>query len=112
MSDADKPLVWLAGEVKTPPFSRDARIESGTLLRRLQQGERLGLPQSRPMPSVGKRCHELRIVDENVTWRVIYRLDTDAIIIGDVFAKKTGKAPRQVIATCKKRFQSYDKATQ
>ncbi len=31
----DKPLVWLHGEVKTPPFSVVARIETGLLLRRL-----------------------------------------------------------------------------
>ncbi len=108
----DKPLVWLAGEVKTPPFSREARTEAGTLLRRLQHGEKLGLPHSRPMPSVGRRCHELRINDETSTWRILYRLDPDAVIIGEVFAKKTGKTPKQVIATCKQRFQRYDKAAQ
>jgi len=35
VSPKDKPLVWLYGEVKTPPFSRAARIEAGFLLRRL-----------------------------------------------------------------------------
>ena len=29
MAAEDKPLVWLRGEVKTPPFSFDARIEAG-----------------------------------------------------------------------------------
>jgi hypothetical protein len=51
--DNDKPLIWLHGEVKTPPFTLEARIEAGILLRRLQQGESLGMPQSRPMPSIG-----------------------------------------------------------
>ncbi len=55
----DKPLVWLAGEVLTPPFSKEARIEAGFLLRRLQKGENLGMPQARPMPRVGKRCFEI-----------------------------------------------------
>jgi hypothetical protein len=41
-----KPLVWLHGEVKTPPLSTEARIEFGVLLRRLQNGERLSLPES------------------------------------------------------------------
>jgi hypothetical protein len=63
MATTDKPLVWLRGEVKTPPFSVAARLEAGTLLRRLQGGERLSMPHSRPMPSIGSRCHELRIVD-------------------------------------------------
>ena len=62
-SPGDRPLVWLRGEVKTPPFSADARIEAGVLLRRLQRGEKLAFPHSRPMPAIGARCHELRITD-------------------------------------------------
>jgi hypothetical protein len=31
MSEADKPLVWLHGEVKTPPFSKKARVEAGVM---------------------------------------------------------------------------------
>lgn len=46
----NKPIVWLQGEVKTPPFSENARIEAGVLLRRLQIGDILSLPHSRPMP--------------------------------------------------------------
>ena len=64
MAAADKPLVWLRGEVKTPPFSAAARLEAGTLLRRLQGGEKLSMPHSRPMPAIGPRCQELRVVDE------------------------------------------------
>jgi len=109
--DEDKPLVWLHGEVKTPPFSLEARIEAGTLLRRLQGGERIGLPQSRPMPSIGKRCHELRIPDEDVTWRIVYRTDADAIVIGEVFSKKTKVTPKKVIDVCKRRFKKYDEVT-
>jgi phage-related protein len=112
MNGDDKPLVWLEGEVKTPPFSHEARIEAGTLLRRLQHGENIGLPHSRPMPSVGRRCHELRITDEDMNWRIIYRTDADAIVIGEVFAKKTGRTSTKVIDTCKRRFKRYDEATQ
>jgi len=106
--DEDKPLVWLRGEVKTPPFSLEARIEAGMLLRRLQGGERIGLPHSRPMQSIGRQCHELRITDENVTWRIIYRTDADAIVIGEVFAKKTKTTSKKVIGACKQRFKKYD----
>src|SRR5690242_15484010 len=102
---ADKPPVWLEGEVKTPPFSAAARLEAGLLLRRLQRGEMLSLPHSRPMPSIGRRCHELRIPDERVTWRIVYRLDPDAVVIGDVFAKKTAQTPAEVIEVCKQRFR-------
>ena len=85
MSPRDKPLVWLRGAVKTPPFGQAARVEAGFLLRRLQRGESLGLPHSRPMPDLGVWCHELRIVDRSVTWRIMHHLATDAIVILDVF---------------------------
>lgn len=111
MNGSDKPLVWLAGEIKTPPFSKDARVEAGMLLRRLQNGENVGLPHSRPMPTVGRRCHELRIQDETVTWRIIYRLDSDAVILGEVFSKTTRTTPKKVIDACKRRFRRYDEAT-
>ena len=74
MNSKDKPLVWLHGEVKTPPFSATARVETGILLRRLQKGEQLSLPNSRPMPSIAPRCHELRINDENTIWCIVYRM--------------------------------------
>jgi len=64
----DKLVVWLHGEIKTPPFSAEARIEAGCLLRRLQHGELLGLPHARPMPVVGARCHELRVKDKGAEW--------------------------------------------
>jgi phage-related protein len=111
MNGDDKPIVWWEGEIKTPPFSHEARVEAGTLLRRLQRGEKIGLPHSRPMPSIGRRCHELRITDQNLTWRIVYRLDPDAVVIGEVFPKKTGKTPNQVIDACKRRFKRYDEAT-
>lgn len=110
MNPKDKPLVWLHGEIKTPPFSPSARIEAGVLLRQLQRGEPLSMPHSRPMPIIGPRCHELRINDAEVIWRIIYRLDADAIIIGEVFSKKTGKTPQKVIDICKRRFRDYDDA--
>jgi phage-related protein len=108
----DKPLVWLRGEVRTPPFSPEARIEAGILLRRLQGGERLGMPHSRPMPAIGRRCHELRIVDAGKTWRVVYRLDADAIVIADVFQKTTQETPIRMIVNCARRLRLYDQIAQ
>jgi phage-related protein len=97
-----KPLVWLHGEVKTPPFSRAARVEAGFLLRRLQNGETIDMPASRRMPMIGSNCHELRIDDGDVTWRIFYHIDSDAIVILEVFQKKTRAAPKQVIDVAKK----------
>jgi len=101
-------LVWLHGEVRTPPFSLAARVEAGYYLRMLQRGMSLSLPQSRPMPSVGVRCHELRIIDKDSTWRIIYRIDEDAVIILEVFAKKTRQTPKKLIDVCKNRIKEYD----
>jgi len=108
MDARNKPLVWLHGEVKTPPFSPVARVEAGFLLRKLQGGETLALPHSRPMPSIGARCHELRINDRNATWRIVYRIDHNAIVILEVFSKTTAKTPLSVIDTCKRRLRLYD----
>jgi phage-related protein len=77
-------------------------------LRRLQRGDSIGLPYSRPMPSIGRRCHELRVDDEKVTWRLIYRIDPEDIVITEVFAKKTEQTPNSVINTCKRRYREYD----
>jgi phage-related protein len=107
VSENDKPLVWLRGDVKSPPFSPEARLDAGFLLRRLQSGESLSMPISRPMPTLGKRCHELRIVDRDKTWRIMYHVDDDAVVILDVFAKKTGPTPKSVIENCKRRLRRY-----
>lgn len=108
----DKPLVWLHGEVKTPPWSLEARREAGFLLRRLQLGDKLSLPSSRPMPSIGPAVHELRIKDAGAEWRIIYRLDSDAIVIAEVFHKKTQATPHAIIETCKRRLRRYDEAAE
>lgn len=104
----DKPLVWLHGEIKTPPFSSQARVEAGLLLRRLQRGETLSMPHARPMPSIGRRCHELRVQDRDQTWRIVFRIDPDAIVIVEVFSKKTQATPDAVIRTCQRRLRAYD----
>lgn len=106
---SEKPLVWNGAEVKTPPLSSAARVEMGWLLRRLQRGEMLSLPASRPMPSVGKGCHELRVREPGSNWRLIYRIDLDAIVVLAIFAKKTETTPKSVIDQCRRRLREYDK---
>jgi phage-related protein len=108
VASTDKPLAWLHGEVKSPPFSSEARLEAGYLLRSLQRGESVGMPESRAMPSIGARCHELRINDKGRAWRIVYRIDEDAIVILDVFDKKNQKTPKRVIDNCMRRIARYD----
>ena len=103
-----KPIAWLRGEIKTPPFSSAARIEAGELLARLQRGEGLQLPHSRPMPGIGPRCHELRVKDAGAEWRIIYRTDADAVLVLDGFNKKTRVTSPRVIENCRRRLRDYD----
>lgn len=103
-----KPIGWLHGEIKTPPFSEQARKEAGELLRLLQEGENLGQPRAEPLPIVGPRCGALRVRDGEHNWRIMYRVDPDAILILEVYAKKTRKIPHEVLVRCKRRLKEYD----
>jgi phage-related protein len=62
------------------------------------------------MPSIGRGCHELRATDKGHEWRIVYRVDEDAIVVGDVFAKMTRTTPRDVISRCQRRLEAYDLA--
>ncbi|MDE2997141.1 MAG: type II toxin-antitoxin system RelE/ParE family toxin [Bacteroidota bacterium] len=107
LENESKPLVWMKGEVKSPPFSPSARLEAGILLRRLQRGESLSLPHARPIPIIDAHCHELRIRDENQTWRIVYAIEPDAIVILEVFSKKTRAMPKSVINSARRRLMLY-----
>ena len=85
MNQNYKPIAWLHEQPQTPPLS-----------------------QSRPMPSIGAHCHELRINDEDKTWGLFYRIDVDAIIVILWIEKKTNKTPDEVLELCRKRLKSYD----
>ncbi len=80
--------------------------ELGVLLRRLQQGEILGMPQSRPLKTVHKNAFELRLRDESGIFRVIYVLVIkNKILIPHAFKKKTPKTPTKEINLSKKRLE-------
>jgi phage-related protein len=109
-SSDSKEIVLFFGEIKTPPFSKSARVETGLLLRKLQDREMLSMPESRPMPNIGTHCHELRVGDSesNKEWRIIYRIDENEIVVFDVFAKTTQRTPQQIINNCQKRIKRYN----
>jgi phage-related protein len=56
-----------------------------------------------PRPADSGSEHELAL---------IYRVDPDAVIIADVFAKKTQAMPQPVVALCKRRLRQYDEAVE
>jgi phage-related protein len=65
---------------------------------------------SRPMPAIGSGCHELRIIDRDVSWRIIYAIEIDAIVVLDVFAKKTNATTTEVLRSCKRRLKAFREA--
>lgn len=85
-----------------------ARREIGFLIRQLQQGHKIGMPDSRPMPTIGRGCHELRVTDMRQAWRVIYRVDSDAILVVAMFCKKTNRTPKRIIGHAKRLLAQYD----
>lgn len=105
----EKELVWLGRGVNTPPFSVSARVEAGYRLRLLQRGFRMGMPHSRPMPTIGARCHELRVRDADHQWRLIYRIDRDVILVVEVFDKDSRRTSGEVIELCRERLRAYDR---
>ncbi len=80
------------------------------LLRLLQEGAKLGMPLAETLPDVGTRCGALRVRDTGHNWRIMYRIDADAVLVLDVYPKKTRKIPNEVIHRCKDRLKQYDVA--
>lgn len=100
--------MWLHGAIRTSPMSTQSRVQAGVLLRSLQQGELPPMPHSRPMPSIGRRCHELRIDEPDHSWRIVYRIDPDAILILAVFDKTTRETPLRIVRSRRDRLRRYD----
>lgn len=59
------------------------------------------------MPGIGKNCHELRINDETVTWRIFYAIESVAVVILAVEVKKTEQTPKATLDLCGKRIAEF-----
>ena len=68
------------------------------------------MAQAEPLPNVGPRCGALRVRDAEHDWRIMYRVDSDAILIREVHLKKASKIPDEVIKRSKDRLKRYDDA--
>jgi phage-related protein len=87
-------------------FPEDIRGYLADTVARLEEGHTLSLPLSRPMKSVGKRCHELRFKDKTGIYRVIYVfIKGGDIWLIHAFKKKTQKTPKKNLETAKKRLK-------
>ena len=107
-----KELIWWHSDPPaTPPFGEKARRRAGFLLWLLQLGELpLKEPHVKRMRDMGPGIYELRIPDAGDRWRLIFRIDDDAIVIVEVFKKKTGKTPTKNKRAAQDRLRLYDDA--
>lgn len=92
-------------------FPKAARDLIGRGLYRLQLGEVLALPHSRPMPSVAKGVHELRVKDADNAYRVFYYLaTTDGLLVFHAFVKKSQETPLSEIRLAAQRLKEMTDA--
>jgi phage-related protein len=83
-----------------------ARAQLGSALFRLQMGEVLQTPGSRPMPSVAKGVAELRVRDEHGAYRAFYYADSEAgVLVFHAFVKKSQRTPPLEIELARKRLK-------
>jgi len=87
-------------------FAPPLRKEVGELLLKLQFGLALGMPQSKPMPSIQSGAYELRLKDAAGIYRVFYYLKSEqGILVFHAFTKKTQKTPKSEIELGKRRLK-------
>jgi phage-related protein len=87
-------------------FPEEVRGDLADALARLQEGQTLGMPLSRPMPSIGAGVHELRFRDRSGIYRVIYYLaGAGTIWLLHAFNKKTAQTPRHNIEVARERLR-------
>lgn len=73
----------------------------------LMAGKHLSMPISRPLPSIAKGLHELRLSGRAGEYRVFYVIRVEeAIYVLHATQKKTQKTDRQTIELIKSRIRS------
>lgn len=81
------------------------RSKIAELLVLIARGESIGLPASRPMPSVAQGALELRIKNAAGQYRVFYFVKfREAILVFHAFKKKTQETPKIEIETGQRRL--------
>jgi phage-related protein len=87
-------------------FPKEARVRLGKGLFRLQMGEQLPKPHSRPMAVVAAGVSELRVEDDDGIYRVFYyTASTLGVLVFHAFVKKTQRTPPHEIELARKRLE-------
>lgn len=72
----------------------EVRGDLADALARLDAGLMLSMPVSRPMPSIGRGVHELRLRDRSGTYRIVYAMiQRGTIHVLHAFKKTTATTP-------------------
>ena len=75
-------------------------------LARLDAGLMLSLPLSRPMPSIGRGVHELRLKDRSGAYRVIYALlGRGTVHLLHAFKKRSQATPVRNLELARRRLK-------
>ncbi len=91
-------------------FPEDARHDAGYQLGRVQCGSQSD--DFKPMPSIGKGVEEIRVWDDNGTYRVIYTARVaDAVYVLHAFQKKTQATAKRDIELVKARYAELMRGT-
>lgn len=102
-----KEVVWHVKALEQlRKFPEDIKKDVGYLIHRLQMGDKLNAPYSKPIKSVEIGVNELRVKDASGAYRVFYYLKTsEGIIIFHAFKKKSQKTPKKEIELGKKNLK-------
>ncbi|CAM6002063.1 unnamed protein product [Sphagnum balticum] len=102
-----KKVLWHPkARIEVKSFPDEAKRELGYLIFRVQQGESLGMPASRPMPEVAAGVSELRARGPDGIYRVFYYVKVEnQILVFHAFIKKTPKTPPAEIKLGTKRLK-------
>src|SRR5205809_2839908 len=84
----------------------EVRCDLADAVARLEVGLMLTMPLSRPMPSMGRGVHELRLKDRSGAYRVVYALvQRGAVHVLHAFKKKTQGTPLKNLELARKRLK-------
>lgn len=76
---------------------KEVLVDAYALFDDLTQGKTIGMPHSRPLRSIAKGLHELRLTNNDGIYRIFYVIKMgDSIYILHILKKKTQKLSRQV----------------
>jgi len=86
----------------------EIKKDLGSILTKIQKGETVGHPDTKPMTEVASGVFEIRLKDASGAFRAFYVIRSKfGILVFHSFKKKTRKTPKQEIETGKKRLKSF-----